>query len=533
MAGVRTRSRGDKPASSDARRGAGAALAAALTAGVLGSGAMPPDTATGAAAQSADQELVAGVAASLDLPLNRTMVPAVVAEAAPALTSVGREAGTAAPPEPSTAVQPAPGPAADEPVAVSALTATGIPDAALRAYRAAAQRLSVSDPQCGLDWSVLAGIGRVESHHGRYGGARLGADATARPHIIGIALDGRPGVARIPDSDGGRLDGDTTFDRAVGPMQFIPGTWAGVAADGDRDGQSSPHDLDDAALAAGDYLCAGQGSLAEPAGARRALLRYNNSSSYGTLVLALAAGYAGTPVGELPPVDPAGSGEVVSAAGPPPASAAPLPPAAAPVPEAVPPVVVAVPVPAPAPASVTPVLAAEDPLLADAGDLPAEEEPADDGTVSENEDKVAEEAAVDTASGAPTETASDEPAQDEAQAMPAESTDEPSESESPGSCNPATDEPATTDEPTQVFGGGTGDATDVPTDDAATPTDDRTGVRTGVPTDDRTGVPTAEPTEEPTDCNRTTPAPTASDEPTQDVGEEPADGLSPSEPPKL
>ena len=96
--------------------------------------------------------------------------------------------------------------------------ASDIPAPALRAYRAAAAALAVSDPTCGLDWALLAGIGKVESNHGRYGGAQLGADGVARPRIIGIALDGRPGVALIRDTDRGVLDGDTTFDHAVGPM---------------------------------------------------------------------------------------------------------------------------------------------------------------------------------------------------------------------------------------------------------------------------------------------------------------------------
>ncbi len=46
-----------------------------------------------------------------------------------------------------------------------------------------------------------------------------------------------------------------TYDRAVGPMQFLPGTWGRWGSDGDRDGVSDPQDVDDAALAAARYLC--------------------------------------------------------------------------------------------------------------------------------------------------------------------------------------------------------------------------------------------------------------------------------------
>ena len=166
-----------------------------------------------------------------------------------------------------------------------------IPALALAAYRAAAAQLRASDPTCGLDWSVLAGIARVESNHGRYGGATLGADGVSRPLIIGIALDGRPGVARILDTDAGALDGDTTFDRAVGPMQFLPGTWARWGADGDGDGRIDPHNINDAALAAARYLCAQGSRLIDLPTSQAALLRYNHSVAYGLRVLGLAEGY--------------------------------------------------------------------------------------------------------------------------------------------------------------------------------------------------------------------------------------------------
>ena len=111
------------------------------------------------------------------------------------------------------------------------------------------------DPGCGLPWTLLAAIGRVESDHGRYGGSVLGFDARPQPAIVGIALNGQGPVRAIGDTDDGRWDGDPVWDRAVGPMQFIPGTWATSGRDGDGDGLADPHDLDDAALAAAAYLC--------------------------------------------------------------------------------------------------------------------------------------------------------------------------------------------------------------------------------------------------------------------------------------
>ena len=138
---------------------------------------------------------------------------------------------------------------------------SGIPARALEGYRRAEQLLATGDPSCHLDWALVAAIGRVESAHGSFGGNRLGTDGVARPGIVGIALDGSRGTARITDTDGGRWDGDGRFDRAVGPMQFIPGTWRSVGVDADGDGTTQPQDVDDAATATGVYLCSGSGDL--------------------------------------------------------------------------------------------------------------------------------------------------------------------------------------------------------------------------------------------------------------------------------
>ena len=156
----------------------------------------------------------------------------------------------------------------------------GIPAVALAAYGSAEVRLAKEDPGCHLSWVALAGIGRIESDHGRFGGAVLGEDGRSTPRIVGVPLDGN-GVATITDTDGGALDGDTVHDRAVGPMQFIPSTWRRYAADGDGDGVADPNALPDAALAAGRYLCvAGGGDLRTGPAWTRAVLAYNNSGDY-------------------------------------------------------------------------------------------------------------------------------------------------------------------------------------------------------------------------------------------------------------
>ena len=193
-----------------------------------------------------------------------------------------------------------PDPEPATPAVITGLAANGIPNVALNAYRVAAIRMASANPSCGIDWSLLAGIGRVESNHGRYGGAILSADGTATPKILGPALDGVR-FAFIGDSDGGKWDGDTTYDRAMGPMQFIPTTWRAYAVDADGNGETDPFNINDAALGAANYLCTAGGNLRSDAGQRRAVFAYNHSDSYVNQVLALARAYAtGIPVADLP-----------------------------------------------------------------------------------------------------------------------------------------------------------------------------------------------------------------------------------------
>jgi membrane-bound lytic murein transglycosylase B len=173
----------------------------------------------------------------------------------------------------------------------SAADRSGVPARALRAYATAELAQRAETPDCRLSWSTIAGIGRVESDHGRFGGASVDADGVARPRIIGVPLDGSAGVREIRDTDGGRLDGDGTYDRAVGPMQFLPVTWARYGADGNGDGVNDPHQLDDAALAAARYLCADGRDAASGEGWWAGVLTYNNSLDYARLVWAAADRY--------------------------------------------------------------------------------------------------------------------------------------------------------------------------------------------------------------------------------------------------
>lgn len=175
---------------------------------------------------------------------------------------------------------------------ISSTGSNDVPEAALRAYHHAEKAMAQDDPGCHISWTLLAAIGRVESNHGRFGGAQLGSDGVSRPEIRGPQLNGAGAFAAIADSDDGRLDRDQVWDRAVGQMQFLPQTWASVARDGDGDGRKNPDDIDDSALGSAVYLCGVGGSLADPAGMSRAAFRYNHSDYYVQLVLSFQAGYA-------------------------------------------------------------------------------------------------------------------------------------------------------------------------------------------------------------------------------------------------
>jgi hypothetical protein len=104
----------------------------------------------------------------------------------------------------------------------------------------------------GLPWEVLAAIGQIESGFG----------ANTGPSTAG----------------------------ALGPMQFLPSTWAvwGISGFGDR-GPPDINDPFDAVPSAARYLCAAGGSTA--AGLPRAIFAYNHANWYVNEVLALARQY--------------------------------------------------------------------------------------------------------------------------------------------------------------------------------------------------------------------------------------------------
>ncbi len=134
---------------------------------------------------------------------------------------------------------------------------------------------------CRLRAEVLAAIAQVES--GSAGGQTLSGHRVV-PGVYGPLLSGGE-VAAVPDTDEGRLDGDEQWDRAVGPMQFIPSAWAAFGADGDGDGSADPQNVYDAVVSTSLYLCAGGRDLSQPTELASAILSYNHSGPYVLAVL--------------------------------------------------------------------------------------------------------------------------------------------------------------------------------------------------------------------------------------------------------
>lgn len=207
-------------------------------------------------------------------------------DALPAFASEAPLERATAPVGPGVAARP------DQAWVAKTAAKTGIPARALAAYAGVAITIEDSGTGCHIGWNTLAAIGEVESHHGTIFGGTFDANGTVSPAIFGIPLDGGS-VAKVPDSDGGAIDGDPSIDRAVGPMQLIPDSWSNWHVDANADGVEDPQNIDDATLAAAHYLCrAGGQKLGEQAGWRQAVLAYNGSNQYLRDIIRYATDYA-------------------------------------------------------------------------------------------------------------------------------------------------------------------------------------------------------------------------------------------------
>ncbi len=247
---------------------AAAAGAAALLFGVAGADAVTPGGPP--ASRSAGPELVAR--ASIGLAGLRPPAPST-GGAAPAQRHVP------IPPRPE-AVKVAPGP-------------LGIPGAAYAAYRGAADRMALEAPGCGIEWNLVAAIGRIESGHAD--GGNVDATGLTLTPIEGPVLDGTlAGNAVIRDGAG--------FARALGPMQFLSTTWALFGGDNSGDGRADVNNVRDAAYGAARYLCSSATGLQSEANQRVAVFAYNQSNAYVDNVVAWSKAYRdrAIPVGGIP-----------------------------------------------------------------------------------------------------------------------------------------------------------------------------------------------------------------------------------------
>lgn len=160
-------------------------------------------------------------------------------------------------------------PAAAAAVARSA-DAMGIPGQLIDAYKKAADATNAKKPGCGIDWTLLVAIGKVELDHAQ--GGKIDGNGT-----MTVKFAGPP----------------TAYGTAKGPMQFIDSTWASSAQDGNGDGVKDVYNIHDPALAAGIYLCqGGGGSLTDAKRLHDAIFSYNHAEWYVQKVLALKATYS-------------------------------------------------------------------------------------------------------------------------------------------------------------------------------------------------------------------------------------------------
>ncbi len=164
-----------------------------------------------------------------------------------------------------------------------------IPPLLLDHYRLA----SLSCP--GLPWTVVAGIGKVESNHGRFGGATMAENGDIAPPILGPVLDGTVAGTRpiLLPAGGSPWHTNARFDRALGPMQFLTETFQRFAVDGNGDGVRSPHNAIDAIYSAVGYLCGPDGEAAD---LQDAIFKYNRSEVYVSQVLEFASRYGVAPI---------------------------------------------------------------------------------------------------------------------------------------------------------------------------------------------------------------------------------------------
>ena len=188
---------------------------------------------------------------------------------------------TAAAPASGSGAQVSGGPVVDPTWIQQTSAMTGISPRALEGYGKAQLQIASMKPSCRLGWNTLAGIGWIETGHGTTRGSVLLPDGRTSKLILGPALNGKKGTRAIKATAADHAaTGDPKWDHAAGPMQFIGGTWARWGTDGNRDGIVDRNNIDDAALSAAMYLCAGNRDLSTGEGWSDAVHSYNHSNKY-------------------------------------------------------------------------------------------------------------------------------------------------------------------------------------------------------------------------------------------------------------
>ncbi|MXQ65630.1 transglycosylase SLT domain-containing protein [Actinomadura rayongensis] len=132
-----------------------------------------------------------------------------------------------------------------------------IPTPYLKLYREAGE-------DYGIPWTVIAGIGKIESDHGR-------------SNMKGVHAG-------------------ENYAGAGGPMQFLKDTWEQYGVDGNHDGRKIRYDPEDAIPSAANYLRAS----GAPTDLRKAIYAYNHLDSYVSLVLSWANKYGRDAKGSRP-----------------------------------------------------------------------------------------------------------------------------------------------------------------------------------------------------------------------------------------
>lgn len=198
-----------------------------------------------------------------------------------------------APPTGVASPSPSPGRPADALAdwAASVAEAVQVPVVAMQAYGYAQIVMERTRPGCHLSWTTLAAIGQVESTQGQSGGAELLESGRSVPAIAGPLLDGKGGRPEVKDTDAGAFDGDSRFDRAMGPLHLMPTIWRAQAIDADDDGILDPYDLDDAALALARLLCSGTQDLSNATGWNTAVGRFHGGTTYARSIFTIANDY--------------------------------------------------------------------------------------------------------------------------------------------------------------------------------------------------------------------------------------------------